>query len=85
MENYTKMLSRHAQNFFVKSHTKYLIISVLPMHGFLEGIFGLFGLNEFWRLVAIDEFIVKKLFEVSDIIRDISFQKLVNFECKYLL
>ena len=61
---------------------------ILYMDDFLPlgSISELFALNEFCRLLFILDFIVKNIFfELVNIIRDISYRKLVNFEYYFLL
>ena len=54
----------HAKKNSVKPHNKNLQNLTLQMDDFLPlgGIFGLFRLNEFWRLASILDFIVKNIF-----------------------
>ena len=64
----------HAQKFSVKSHNKNMLNLLLQMHDFLPlgGIFGSIGINEYGRLVHMLEFILKNIFELMNISRDIT-------------
>ena len=57
----------HARKFSVNPHNKNILNLLLQIHDFLlfGDVFGSSGLNEFWRLVHMLEFIVKNIFSFN--------------------